>query len=203
MKFHFSIILFLILNASIYSQIKIINGIEIEILKAKRPSDFSTLLLRGITFDETKYEYIMVKCKVKSIEGNHARISAFSLVDTINKIRYRVGDYLGYAGVVGNPERNYFRKTKSENKNYSSNLPQYNPMEIDQFPKFNLEGYSNSEMPVEFGTKKNPDSSIVYFGQTNYKNFKAELFFIVPMELKISTFNLYYRDSNLGTVTIE
>ncbi|MEN2486886.1 hypothetical protein AAYQ05_03715 [Flavobacterium sp. B11] len=133
---------------------KVVNGIEIEILKAKEPSEFSTLMLRGIKFDQSQYKYIMVKCKVKSIEENHARISAFALLDTVNKIRYRLGDYLGYAAIVGNPERNYFRKTKSENKDYSSNLPQYKSTEIDQFDKFNIAGYTNSEIAVEFGTKK-------------------------------------------------
>lgn len=203
MKYRFSLFLLLAFSISIYAQKKVVNGIEIEILKAKEPSEFSTLMLRGIKFDQSQYKYIMVKCKVKSIEENHARISAFALLDTVNKIRYRLGDYLGYGGMVGNPERNYFRKTKSENKDYSSNLPQYKSTEIDQFDKFNIAGYTNSEIPVEFGTKKNPDSSIVYFGQTAYKNFKAELFFIIPLTLKVSTFSLYYRDVNVGTVKIE
>ncbi|MFB3387790.1 hypothetical protein [Flavobacterium sp. LAR06] len=203
MKFRHIIVLFLFLNLTAYSQEKVVDEIEIEILKTKEPSSFSTLLLRGIKFDQTKYKYIMVKCRVKSLNLNHAKISAFSLVDNENKLRYRLGDYLGYAAVVGNPERNYFRKTKSKDKNYGPNLPQYNPSEIDQFDKFNLKGYLNVEIPVEFGTTKNPDSSIVFFGRTAYKNFKAELFFIVPKELNVSTFDLYYKDTQIGIAKIE
>ena len=203
MKFRYLIILFFVLNSTLYSQKNTVDGIEIEILKAKVPSAFSTAALRGIKFDQKQFKYIMVKCQVKSPDSKHAEISAFSLLDTVNKIRYRVGDYLGYAAIIGNPERNYFRKTEPANKRYAYSLPQYDESETDQFDKFTFEGYTNFEIPIEFGTKKNPDQSIVYFGKTAYENFKAELFFIIPLQFQSSTFDLYYKDSKIGIAEIE
>ncbi|MWB96446.1 hypothetical protein GON26_18945 [Flavobacterium sp. GA093] len=203
MKFSCLVLILFFVNASVYSQKNTIDEIEIEILKTKEPSSFSTQLLRGIKFDPAKYKYVMVKCKVKSLGTNRALISAFSLLDTVTKIRYRVGDYLGYGAIIGNPERNYFRKTKPDRKNYPYSLPSYNENETDQFDKFTFEGYSNFEIPVELGTKKNPDPTIVYFGQTAYENFKAELFFIIPLQLNISVFDLYYKDSKIGIAKLE
>ncbi|MDQ6471061.1 hypothetical protein RB619_10445 [Flavobacterium sp. LHD-80] len=204
MKIRFIVILLFALHVSaFYGQKKTVDDIEIEILKVKEPSSFSNELLRGIKFDQEKFKYVMVKCKVNSLKENRTQISAFSLVDTVNKIRYRLGDYLGYGAIIGNPERNYFRKTKSNNKTSNYNTPQFRANEIDLFDKYKFEGYTPFEIPVEFGTKKNPDQSIIYFGQTAYKNFKAELFFIIPLELKNDSFILYYKDSKIGTAKLK
>ncbi len=188
-----------------YSQNKIIvDSISIEMEKAKEPSGFSNVMLRSIRFDETKLKFIMVKCQIKSMSENRAEISAFSLLDTVNKVRYRVGDYLGYAGIIGSPEVNPYRKKKPINsKKYSYSLPQYDSNVVDVFDQFSLEEYTDFGIPIEFGSEKNPDKSLVYFGKTTYKNFRAELFFITLRELKNSVFELYYKNSKVGTFLLE
>lgn len=197
--------LFLLLVQNSFSQNKIIvDSISIEMEKAKEPSGFSNVMLRSVRFDETKLKFIMVKCQIKSIGKNRAEISAFSLLDTVNKVRYRVGDYLGYAGIIGSPEVNSYRKEKPMNsKKYSYYLPQYDSSVVDIFDQFSLEDYTDFGVPIEFGTEKNPDKSLIYFGKTTYKNFRAELFFITLRELKNSIFELYYKNSKVGTFQIE
>ncbi len=188
-----------------YSQNKIIvDSLSIEMEKAKEPSGFSNAMLRSVRFDETSLKFIMVKCQIKSIGKKRAEISAFSLLDTVNKVRYRVADYLGYAGIIGFPEVNPYRKEKPhDSKKYSYNLPQYNSTVVDVFDQFSLKDYNDFGVPIEFGTEKNPDKSIIYFGKTTYKNFRAELFFITLRELKNSVFELYYKNSKVGTFQIE
>jgi hypothetical protein len=200
----FSILLLLFTFHISFAQKITVDDIEIAIEKAKEPSGFSNGLLRSVKFDETKFKFIMVKCKIKSTSENYAEISAFSLLDTVNKVRYRVGDYLGYAAIIGSPEVNPYRKEKPINsKKYSYYLPQYDDTVIDVFDKSNFEGYTDFGVPVEFGTEKNPDKSIIYFGKTTYKNFRAELFFITFRELKNPIFELYYKNSKVGTFIIE
>lgn len=199
------LIIFILLftfNTSFSQKATVVDSIEISIEKAKIPSGFSNTLLRRVSFDETKLKYIMVKCKIKSTGKNLAEISAFSLLDTVNKIRYRVGDYLGYAGVIGFPEMNPYRKTESNRKSAFSQ-PEYDTTKIDFFDKYNFEGYTNYGLPIEFGTKKNPDQSIIYFGKTIYKNFKAELFFITLLDKKNSVFELYYKNSKIGSFELD
>ena len=186
-----------------FSQKKIIENFEIEIDKAKEPSSFSNALLRSVKFDEAKLKFIMVKCKIKSLDKDFAEISAFSLLDTVNKVRYRVGDYLGYASIVGFPEVNPYRKSESNDKKYTYNSPKYDSNEIDQFDKFNFEGYKNFEIPIEFGSEKKPDQSVIYFGKTAYKNFKAEMFFITLREMKDAVFELYYKNNKISSFQIE
>jgi hypothetical protein len=197
--------LFLLSTQISFSQNKIIvDSINIEMTKAKEPSGFSNAMLRTVSFDETKLKFIMVKCQIKSIGKNRAEISAFSLLDTVNKVRYRVGDYLGYAGIIGSPEVNHYRKEKTlDNKKYSYYLPKYDSSVVDVFDQFSRKEYLDFGIPIEFGTNKNPDKSLVYFGKTAYKNFKAELFFITMRELKNSVFELYYKNSKVGTFQIE
>lgn len=145
----------------------------------------------------------MVKCKIKSLDTNFTEISAFSLLDTVNKIRYRVGDYLGYAAIIGNPEVNPYRKTESKSKRYPYGYPKYNTNVIDQFDEFNVEGYTNFEIPIEFGTSKNQDKSVIYFGKTAYRKFRAELFFITLRQLKGTIFELHYKNQKIGLFQME
>lgn len=204
-KFLLAYFLFFLTIQISFSQNKIIvDSISIELEKAKEPSGFSNVMLRSVRFEETKLKFIMVKCQIKSIGENRAEISAFYLLDTVNKVRYRVGDYLGYAGIIGYPEINPYRKEKPINsKKYSYSLPQYNSNIIDVFDQFSREEYNDFGVPIEFGTEKNPDKSLIYFGKTTYKNFRAELFFITLRELKNPVFELYYKNIKVGTFQLE
>jgi hypothetical protein len=43
----------------------------------------------------------MIKTKIESEKYNKTKLSAFSLIDTKKKIRYRLADYKGYTGFIG------------------------------------------------------------------------------------------------------
>jgi hypothetical protein len=43
----------------------------------------------------------MIKTKIESEKNNKTKLSAFSLIDKKNKIRYRLADYKGYTGFIG------------------------------------------------------------------------------------------------------
>ncbi|MDD5150721.1 MAG: hypothetical protein PHC28_09660 [Flavobacterium sp.] len=205
LKYLLTYLFFLLPVQNSFSQNKIIvDSISIEMEKAKEPSGFSNVMLRSVRFDEKKLKFIMAKCQIKSIGKNRAEISAFSLLDTVNKVRYRVGDYLGYAGIIGSPEVNPYRKEKPLNgKKYPYYLPQYDSSVVDFFDQFSTGEYTDFGIPIEFGSENNPDKSLIYFGETNYKNFRAELFFITLKVLKKPVFELYYKNYKVGTFQIE
>jgi hypothetical protein len=146
----------------------------------------------------------MIKTKIKSTEENKTKLSAFSLLDTNNKIRYRLADYKGYTGIIGEPELIPFRKDrlyKDNGKEIDSYwLPEYNESEKDYFNDFDKEGYTNFELKINFGTSENPKLSILYFGETSYERFTAELFFAIIADNKDSNYELYYKNEKISDI---
>ena len=134
--------------------------------------------IRQLKVTSDKLQKIMIKSKINSTADNRTKLSAFSLLDTKNKIRYRLADYKGYTGFIGYPELIPFLKTNCLTKNGYPLLdaPPYNPSEKRLFYDYDVNGYMNLELPINFGTEK-IKKSILYFGETSYKNFTAELFF--------------------------
>jgi hypothetical protein len=146
----------------------------------------------------------MIKAKILSEPNNRTKLSAFSLLDTVNKIRYRLADYKGYRGIIGAPELIPFLKTRLLNKKGKDyfGAPRLIESEIDYFDLFDKDGYTNFELPVNFGTKKNPKISVVYFGETEYRKFTAELFFAIIKIHKYSDFELYYKDERVTGIKL-
>ncbi|WP_158281902.1 hypothetical protein [Winogradskyella wandonensis] len=196
------LILFLLINTICYSQTKTSDGIEIVIKKARLVDNISIVGIRQLKVKSNELRKVMIKTKIKSKPDNKVKLSAFSLVDTINKIRYRLADYKGYTGFVGLPELIPFRKSKIYNKKGKEidTGPPYDRWEKDYFDNYNKEGYTNFEVPVNFGTKDNPQLSIVYFGETDYKKFTAELFFTVLVKNTGLSYELYYKDEKISDI---
>ena len=195
-------LILLLISSICYSQTSTKDGINIEIKKVKIVDNVSVVGIRQLKVTSDKLQKIMIKSKITSTADNRTKLSAFSLLDTKNKIRYRLADYKGYTGFIGYPELIPFLKTELLNKNGYPLLdaPPYNPSEKDYFYDYDVNGYMNLELPINFGTEKNPKNSILYFGETSYKNFTAELFFALLVDHINSDFELYYKDEKIADI---
>ena len=65
---------------------------------------------------------------------------------------------------------------------------------------FDKDGYTNIEIPINFGTTNKPNLSVVYFGETEFENFTAELFFAVLEKFKTLDYELYYMDKKISDI---
>ena len=204
------ILLLTLLNISfnLFSQvITTKEKIEIEIKKSKLVDNVSVFGIRQLKVTSDDLKKVMIKTKIKSGFFNKTKLSAFSLLDTKNKIRYRLADYKGYSGVIGEPELIPFRKDKiydEKGKEIKGNwLPPYSNSENDYFNEYNKEGYENIEMKINFGTTEKPKLSIVYFGVTSYEKFTAELYFAILAQNIDSHYELYYKDEKVSEIKFE
>lgn len=185
-----------------YSQTITEDKIEIRIKKSKLVDNVSVFGIRQLKVTSVKFRKVMIKTKIKSTPNEKTKLSAFSLLDTKNKIRYRLADYKGYTGVVGFPELTPFLKTELFDKKGKPIQygPTFNVLEKDYFNDYDIDGYTNFEMPINFGTKKDPKLSIIYFGETFFKRFTAELFFAILVENTNLDYELLYKNEKIGDI---
>ncbi len=198
--------LLLCINCNLIAQITTTTDkINIEIVKSKLVDNVSVFGIRQLAVKSSVLRKVMIKTKIKSTEENKTKLSAFSLLDTKNKIRYRLADYKGYNGFIGEPELIPFRKDrlyKENGKEIDSYwLPEYNETVKDYFNDFDKEGYQNFELKINFGTSEKPKLSILYFGETEYEKFTAELFFAIIADNKDSNYELYYKNEKISDIT--
>jgi hypothetical protein len=181
--------------------------IEIEIIKTKLVDNVSIFGIRQLKVTSDDLRKVMIKTKIKSGFFNKTKLSGFSLLDTKNKIRYRLADYKGYSGIIGEPELIPFRKDEiydeKGNEIKGNWLPPYRNSENDYFNEYNKEGYKNLEMKINFGTTEKPKLSIVYFGVTRYEKFSAELYFAILVQNIDSNYELYYKDEKVSEIKLE
>ena len=195
-------ILILFISAITFSQTTTKDNIQIEIKKSKLVDNVSIVGIRQLKVKSNDLRKVMIKTKIKSPKNNKVRLSGFSLVDDKNKMRYRLADYKGYTGIIGSPELIPYRKTELFNK--KGNPVNYGPpldeSEKDIFNDYDIDGYTNFEIPVNFGTKKNPKLSVLYFGQTRYKKFTGELFFTLLAKNTNLEYQLFYKDEKIADI---
>ena len=72
------------------------------------------------------------------------------------------------------------------------NVPEYDKSIQDSFENFSFDGYTNIEIPINFGSKKNKKISPVYYSATKMKKFTAEIFFTIINNLETPELELYY-----------
>jgi hypothetical protein len=204
MKQTILILLSLLFSSTIFSQVTTNDNFEIKLQKARQVDNQSLLQSSQLKIKTNQLIKIMVKVKIKSRGKDKLNLSAFSLLDTDNKIRYRLADYKGYTGVIGFPEYVPYVKTQLVNEKGKEliNAPKYDASQRDLFNEFDKINYQNFEIPVNFGSKESPNLSIVYFGNTRYKNFTAELFFGILVKNKESDYELYYKDENISKLNM-
>lgn len=201
--------LFAVMSLNTIAQVTTIKEqIRIELKKAKLVDNSSVFGIRELKVTDDRLKKVMIKTRITSPSDNKTKLSAFSLLDTKNKIRYRLADYKGYrAALMEEPELIPYRKEKVFNekgKELNGNwLPEYNESEKDYFNDYNLDGYTNLEVPINFGTNQKPQPSIVYFGETEHDDFTAELFFTILIENKEADYELYYKDEKVFDIRFD
>lgn len=197
------LLLFILFTLNINAQIKN-DEIKINVVKAKLVDNVSIFGIRELKVTSDDLKKVMIKTKIKSDSINRAKLSGFSLVDNVNKIRYRLADYKGYEGIIGEPELIPYTKTELFNSKGKKmdwyGLPPYDTAVKDYFDLFNKDGYTNIEIPINFGTKEKPNLSIIYFGETVYESFTAELYFAVFEKYKDLDYELYYMDKKIADI---
>ena len=196
-------LLFILFTLNINAQIKN-EDIKIQIVKAKLVDNVSVFGIRELEVRNDELKKVMIKTKISSSPDNRTKLSGFSLVDNVNKIRYRLADYKGYMGIIGFPELIPYRKSELFNEKGKKieqyDLPQFDTTVIDYFTMFDKDGYTNIEIPINFGTTNKPNLSVVYFGETEFENFTAELFFAVLEKFKTLDYELYYMDKKISDI---
>ena len=164
--------LFILFTLNLTAQVK--EEIKIQIVKAKLVDNVSIVGIRQLKVTNDNFKKVMIKTKISSSPDNKTKLSGFSLVDNVHNIRYRLADYKGYTGIIGFPELIPYRKSELFNEKGKKidwyELPPFDAAVTDYFNTFDKDGYTNIELPVNFGTEKKPNLSILYFGETEYED---------------------------------
>lgn len=204
-----SLLVFLTINLNLFGQTATKDAIKIDIVKAKLVDNSSVFGIRQLKVTSDALKKVMIKTKIETSDDNKTKLSAFYLLDTKNKIRYRLADYKGYAGFIGSPELIPYRKSKIYNDKgeevdiIGNWLPRYDTSVKDYFSDYDKEGYRNFELNINFHTSENPRVSVIYFGETEYTKFTAELFFAVLVENTASDYELYYKDEKISDIQFQ
>ncbi|PHR72874.1 MAG: hypothetical protein COA67_04010 [Lutibacter sp.] len=196
------LLLIFLISSFTYSQTTTKDGIQISVKKSKLVDNVSVFGIRQLKITNDKLRKVMIKTKIKSNANNKTKLSAFSLLDTKNNIRYRLADYKGYRGIIGYPELIPRLKIELFDKKGKplEFAPIFDKTEKDYFNVFDIKGYRNLEIPINFGTKKVPNLSIVYFGETRYEKYTAELFFPLLVENINLEYVLFYKDEKISNI---
>ncbi|MEX2350032.1 MAG: hypothetical protein WD554_04070 [Flavobacteriaceae bacterium] len=202
-------LIFCLMLSIAYSQELIVNdSIKITLVKSKEVS--KTFNARSKTKLKSKEaEKILVRCKIESIHKTPVDINAFSLLDTSNKLRYRITEFMGYKAVgiggTGVRYKPYLKKrlVNKKGRPYPSlNLPKYDKKVKDSFDTYLFEGYTNVMVPITFSKSKKLNS-IVYYGPVEGNNFTAEMFFTVIVSKAEPYLELYYGKEKVAPIEME
>lgn len=197
----------LAISCTLSAQTTTKEGVKVTIVKAKLVDNSSVFGIRQLSVTSDALKKVLIKTKIESTDENKTKLSAFSLIDTKNKIRYRLEDYKGYTGIIGSPELIPFRKSKIYNdKGEEMNSymwPTYDTTVKDYFNDYDTIDYKNFQLNINFGTAEKPKLSVVYQGETEYTKFTAELYFTILVENKDSDYELYYKDEKIADIKFQ
>ncbi|GAA3560498.1 hypothetical protein GCM10022395_09100 [Snuella lapsa] len=146
------------LSQAIYSQTVNLDSIHtLEIKKIEINNGLRTRVNRSSKKENDKI--ISIKCIIRSNDKDSIDINAFSLIDTENKVRYRLSDYQAHKGrsVIGfgHTHESYLKSKLVDKKGKPYKLlPKYDPSKKDSFNTFKFEGYENCETRTYFGTNR-------------------------------------------------
>ena len=182
------------LTISVYAQTTFDQGnISIEYIESETVSN--TLNLNSSTkIKGNCIQKISVKCKIKSLNGDKIDINKISLLDTVNKIRYRPTD-VSFQPVAGYISYGKLLKSDIKKKGLIGHYrlgAAYRPEIKDTFEDYLFEGYKNYQVIFNFWTNKDPLLSYIYFQPHKFKSFKALLFFPILEEAENGQLALYY-----------
>lgn len=207
-KLTFIILITIIFTGFLKAQeVSINNNIQIEITKVKKaPTLFHTQ--QNVKVKGEGIEKIMIKSRIKVLNKEDMDVNPFSLVDTVNKVRYRMAEFVGYKSFsIGVPtyQGKEILKTELLNKNGKpfKNIPEYDPSIKDTFEDYVFEGYENMAINLNFGTDKNPIVSQIYYAPITMNSFIADAFFAIREFDKAPVFELYYGNEKVANIEWE
>lgn len=177
----------------------VVDQLSIEVLKTNGVSrKFNVRSLN--TSNSKNLTKVLTRCKIESLDKNPVDVNAFSLLDTVNKIRYKIGDFKAYRAVGAQSKMFLNEEILNEDGEPFKDLPKFDPNHQDSFYNYTFEEYSTMAVPIDFGTgggifSKNKKSRIlfVHYDYVDYKKFTAEIYFYLFKNLpKQPYFELYY-----------
>ncbi|MBP0905859.1 hypothetical protein ACFSKN_15070 [Mariniflexile gromovii] len=194
-------------NYIIAQEVTVNDNITIDIKKVKKaPTLFHTQ--QNVKVKGDGLEKIMIKSKIKSENKEDVDVNPLSLLDTVNKVRYQLVEFVGYKSFsIGVPtyQGKELLKTKLLNKRghpYQS-VPDFDPKIKDTFEDYQFEGYKNITCQINFGTDKNPIVSGIYYAPITMNSFIADAFFAIQKFDKEPVFVLYYGNEKVADIDID
>lgn len=185
------------------------DSLEIEFKKAKTISN--SYLHTNVKMKKTEgLERVLVRCDIKALYKQPVDINAFSLLDTENKIRYRMLTYFGYKkgpslfshGDLG--RRHLKKKVLNKRGKQYNFLPPYDESVPDSFPTYTFEGYTNKECPMSFNNVLSGEVlSVIYYSPSQKPRFRADMQYVVTTNKKVPKLQLYYGNEFISDVEVK
>ncbi len=206
MQKNFFICLLLLINTNflIAQKVSVGDSLTIELKKAKiAPTLFYTQ--QNVRVKGEGLEKIMIRSRIRSIIKKNVDVNPFSLLDTVNKVRYKMVEFVGYKPFsIGVPTYQGKELLKSKLLNNRGrpyqNVPDYDPSIKDTFYDFSFNKYENIACKINFGTNKNPIVSETYYAPITMTSFIADAFFAVKKFEREPFFILYYGNEEVGHI---
>jgi len=162
---------------------------------------------------------LIFECVITSNTKIPVDINAFSLLDIENKIRYRLIRYESWKGKssvgFGHSNESYL-KTEILDKNGKPYklLPKYDPSKKDSFNEYDIDGFNNCEIPLDFGSNKRHSFnelfdknkrlvSVVYFPVSKWDKFFSQLQFPILIKGNKPKLELYYKKKMIYKIKYE
>ncbi|MEP1489477.1 MAG: hypothetical protein ABJU54_02900 [Gilvibacter sp.] len=173
--------------------------------------------IRNIKSDsKKKTKVIIIQCVITSLNNTPVDINAFSLLDTENKVRYRLLRYYSWKGKssigFGHSSVSYLKDEILDKKGKPFKLlPKYDPSIKDSFEDYSFDGYKNCEIPLDFGSNKRHSVnelfsskrrlvSVIYFPESKWKKFFSSLQFPVVIKDKEPKLEFYYKKKMISKI---
>jgi len=151
---------------------------------------------------KSNFEKIKAQVKIESLNGKPVNPNSFSLLDTVNKIRYRMIEFLGWLPIGGHSAKTLLKEPllKKNGKPYKYINAKYDPSKIDTFEDYSFDGYENLELPTVFPKKTR---IVVYYDSVSYDKFGAHMFFMVLLNANTPVLELYYGKEKIGNIDLD
>ncbi|GAA3583569.1 hypothetical protein [Snuella lapsa] len=162
---------------------------------------------------------LIFQCVIKSNVKKSVDINAFSLLDVENKIRYRLIRFESWKGKssigFGHSTESYLKtEILDKNGNPYELLPKYDPSKKDSFYDYNFDGFTNCEIPLDFGSNKRHAFnellsknkrlvSVVYFPESKWDEFFSQLQFPILIKEKKPKLELCYKKKVIYKIEYE
>jgi hypothetical protein len=140
---------------------------------------------------------IQLRFKIKSVSKKKEDFdpNKFYLISDKYKIRLRPVDmkhnfamstFLGFEKLID-------QEPLDKEKTYWYS---YNPMIKDSFLEFKIDGYTDVDNCINFGTKRKPINKSIYFNHKDLKSNIVDVYFIVPKDFEEG--KIYYKNELLS-----